>query len=47
MHCTYLILLSKYFGCILGTPRIPEVLGEVWEFGSKSRTGASLRERGA
>jgi len=43
----YLILLSKYFGCVLGTPRILEVLGEVREFGSKSGTGASSREKGA
>jgi len=43
----YLILVSKYFGCILGTPRIPEVSGVVWEFGSKSRTGVLSRERGA
>ena len=29
--CTYLVLLSKYFWCILGTPRIPEVLEVVQE----------------
>jgi len=38
--------MSEYFGCILGTLRIPEVLGEVQEFISKSITGASSRERG-
>jgi len=46
MCCTYLVLLSEYFRCILGTPRIPEVLGEVQEFRSKSGTGALSRERG-
>ena len=40
----YLVLVSKYFGCIPGTLRIPEVLGEVHEFGSKSRTTVSSRE---
>ena len=43
----YLILVSEYFRCVLGTLRIPEVSEEVQEFGSKSRTGASSRERGA
>ena len=43
----YLVLLSKYFGCILGTLRILTVSGEVQEFGSKSGTGALSRERGA
>jgi len=47
MHCAHLILLSKYFRCVPGTPRILEVLGEVQEFGTKSGTGASSRERGA
>jgi len=36
----YLVLVSEYFGCILGTLSIPEVLEVVWEFGIKSRTGA-------
>jgi len=45
VHCTHLILLSEYFGCVLGTPKILEVLGEVQEFGSKSRTGVLSRER--
>src|SRR5882724_12761621 len=44
MCCTHLILLSEYFRCVLGTPRIPEVLEVVWEFGSSSGTGASSRE---
>jgi len=35
----YLILVSEYFKCILGTPRIPEGSEVVWEFESKSRTG--------
>jgi len=47
MCCAYLVLLSKYFRCVLGTPRILEVLEVVREFRSKSRTGASSRERGA
>ena len=42
----YLVLMSKYFRCVLGIPRIPVVSGEVWEFGSKSRTGVLSRERG-
>ena len=36
----YLILMSEYVRCILGTLRIPEVSEVVQEFGSKSRTGA-------
>jgi len=31
MCCAYLVLLSKYFRCVLGTLRIPEVLEVVWE----------------
>jgi len=34
MHCTYPILLSKYFRYILGTLRILEVSEVVWEFRS-------------
>ena len=41
----YLILVSEYFGCVLGTLRIPEVSEVVQEFGSKSGTGALSRER--
>jgi len=36
----YLVLMSEYFKCIPGTLRILEVSEAVWEFGSKSRTGA-------
>jgi len=46
MHCAHLVLLSEYFGCVPGTLRIPEVLGEVQEFGSESGTGVLSRERG-
>jgi len=42
-----LILMSEYFGCIPGTPRILEVSGEVQEFRCESRTGALSREKGA
>jgi len=38
--------MSTYFKCILGTPRNLEVSEVVWEFGSKSRTGAWSRESG-
>src|SRR5882724_1205965 len=31
MCCAYLILLSEYFRCVPGTPRIPEVLEVVQE----------------
>ena len=31
MHCTYLVLLSEYFRCVPGTPRIPEVSEVVQE----------------
>src|SRR5882724_7161871 len=34
MCCAYLILLSEYFRCVPGNPRIPEVSEVVWEFRS-------------
>ena len=44
MHCTHLVLVSKDFGCVLGTLRISEVAEVVWEFGNESGTGALSRE---
>src|SRR5882724_10763289 len=41
----YLVLMSKYFRCILGTLRIPEVSEVVQEFGSNPELECSP-ERG-